>query len=605
MSVLRLALRNLRRNQRRAATTLLAMIVGVAALLLFGGYTRNIRYGLETSFVRSDGQLQLQRRGYFLYGSGDPLAYGIRDYPKLIERLRHDPVLQPLLSMVTPVLAVEGIAGNFSAGVSRTVAGSGVVVHEQNRLREWNDYRFAETGSRLGLSGSANDAVVTGSGVARVLRLCGTAQLPPCEAAVFGAQAMRSASSVQSPVAVALAAARTQPETQATRSASSVHSPVAVALAAAQAQPEAQATRSASSVHSPVAVVLAAARAQPETQATRSASSVHSPVAVALAAAQAQPETQATRSASSVQSPVAVTLAAAQAQPGTAATLAITVAAETAATTEPADIAQLAADASPRPATGTIQGSSPPSARIQLLVANAYGAPNIADLDVIRTEKKAVKELDDTFVQMHLARAQQLVYGGEPPQVTSIVVQLHHTADMALARARIETLVASEALDVLDFRTLHPQYGQVTQMFGAVFGFIALLIATIVLFTVSNTMNMAVLERTAEIGTLRAIGMRRTTLMRMFVLEGLLLGLTGAGLGALVALLGATLVNHTGLYWVPPGQLDPVALRIRIWGENAMIWRVCAGMVVVAVLSSCWPAARAARLKIVTALHFA
>ncbi|WP_246184344.1 ABC transporter permease [Paraburkholderia bonniea] len=553
MSVLRLALRNLRRNQRRAATTLLAMIVGVAALLLFGGYTRNIRYGLETSFVRSDGQLQLQRRGYFLYGSGDPLAYGIRDYPKLIERLRHDPVLQPLLSMVTPVLAVEGIAGNFSAGVSRTVAGSGVVVHEQNRLREWNDYRFAETGSRLGLSGSANDAVVTGSGVARVLRLCGTAQLPPCEAAVFGAQAMRSASSVQSPVAVALAAARTQPETQATRSASSVHSPVAVALAAAQAQPEAQATRSASSVHSPVAVALAAA----------------------------------------------------QAQPGTAATLAITVAAETAATTEPADIAQLAADASPRPATGTIQGSSPPSARIQLLVANAYGAPNIADLDVIRTEKKAVKELDDTFVQMHLARAQQLVYGGEPPQVTSIVVQLHHTADMALARARIETLVASEALDVLDFRTLHPQYGQVTQMFGAVFGFIALLIATIVLFTVSNTMNMAVLERTAEIGTLRAIGMRRTTLMRMFVLEGLLLGLTGAGLGALVALLGATLVNHTGLYWVPPGQLDPVALRIRIWGENAMIWRVCAGMVVVAVLSSCWPAARAARLKIVTALHFA
>ena len=45
-------------------------------------------------------------------------------------------------------------------------------------------------------------------------------------------------------------------------------------------------------------------------------------------------------------------------------------------------------------------------------------------------------------------------------------------------------------------------------MFAAIFGFIAVLIGAIVLFTVTNTMSMAVVERTAEIGTLRAIGLQ-------------------------------------------------------------------------------------------------
>ncbi|HDR9844882.1 TPA: ABC transporter permease, partial [Burkholderia multivorans] len=69
-ATLMLALRNLQRNRRRSLTTLLAMIVGVSAILLFGGFSRDITLGLQTDFVQRSGHLQIQRRGYFLYGTG-------------------------------------------------------------------------------------------------------------------------------------------------------------------------------------------------------------------------------------------------------------------------------------------------------------------------------------------------------------------------------------------------------------------------------------------------------------------------------------------------------------------------------------------------------
>ncbi|MDW9237475.1 macB-like periplasmic core domain protein [Burkholderia thailandensis] len=143
-----LAFRNLSRNRRRSSTTLLAMIVGLTAILLFGGYALNIHYGLQTSFVRYGGHLQIQRRDYFLYGSGDPISYGIADYERVIDVVAHDPELSKWTAVVTPVLAVNGIAGNFEAGVSRTVSGSGVVVADQNRMREWNDCGFPGEAAR-------------------------------------------------------------------------------------------------------------------------------------------------------------------------------------------------------------------------------------------------------------------------------------------------------------------------------------------------------------------------------------------------------------------------------------------------------------------------
>ncbi|MBE9608637.1 ABC transporter permease [Chitinilyticum piscinae] len=460
MNAFSLALRNLLRNRRRSLTTLLAMMIGVSAILLFGGYSRNINLGLQTDFVRGSGHLQIQHTDYFLYGSGNPAAYGIADYPRIIATLQNDPVLAPMLTVVTPRLSLGGIAGNFDAGVSRTVFGAGVDIAGQNAMLQWNDYDFPGVAKTSPLTGSRSDAAVIGTGVARVLQLCEPLQVQNCP----GAQR---------------------------RETDGAAAPADITALSAQEQPQA------------------------ERSASRTA--------------------------------------------------------------------------------------------IELLAANAHGAPNVARLNVIKAEAMGVKEYDDMAVQLHLQQAQRLIYGQDAPKVTAIVLQLKHTGQMPAARARLTELLAGPLkgmpLEVHDFATLNPQYGQITGMFAAILGFIAILIGAIVLFTVSNTMSMAVVERTVEIGTLRALGLRRSGIRRLFVCEGALLGAVGALCGIVLALLVAYAVNHSGLTWLPPGNVDPVPLTIRVWGEPAMIGRTALGLMLVATLSAWWPARRAAKLNIVDALR--
>lgn len=461
MNTVSLALRNLLRNRRRSLTTLLAMVIGGVTILVFGGYSRDITYSLQTGYVLRGGHLQVQRKDYFLYGSGNPAAYGIVDYKRVIDAISGDPVLASMVTVVTPTISLGGIAGNFAAGVSRTIIGSGVVVADRNRMRQWNDYRLPLKLPPYSLNGTAEDAVVIGNGVARVLELC-------------------------QPLAVQDCPRRDRP---------------AAAAAGASA---------------------------------------------------------------------------------------------------PADISELAALES-RPV------QSPGEARIELLAANVHGAPNVASLRVIKAEKQGFKELDDMFVGMHLAQAQRLLYGNESPQATAVVVQLAHTSQIPAARKRIAELLAvalkDVPLEVQDFETLNPFYGQAVGMFAAIFGFMAVLIGAIVLFTVGNTMSMAVMERTAEIGTLRAMGLRRSGIRRLFICEGLLLGLIGAAGGVAASIGAAWLINHAGLTWLPPGQVDPVPLTVRVWGEVRMMLGTAIGLALVAVVSAWWPARRAARMLIVNALR--
>jgi len=463
MSTLAIALRNLFRNRRRSLATLFAMMIGAVSILLFGGYVRNIVYGLQTGYVQEGGHLQLQHRDYFLYGSGDPTAYGIADYDQVIDILRKDPVLAPLLTVATPTLEFGGIAGNFAAGVSRTIMASGVVVEDQNAMRRWNDYGFPGAPDVMSLTGTGPDAAVIGTGVARVLRLCAPLRVPDCP----------SPTDKPAPTGAEL----------------------------------------------------------------------------------------------------------------------------------PADVASLTAEDAPTLSSDAANDGT----RIELLAATASGAPNVARLHVAKAEGQGIKELDDIYVSLHLAQAQRLLYGNAAPQATAIALQLHHTGDIPAARARLEELLSTRLkgtpLAVYDFQTLHPYYGQTVGLFTAIFGFIAVLIGAIVLFTVGNTMNAAVVERTVEIGTLRAIGLRRSGIRRLFVCEGILIGVLGAALGVTIALILAGLINHSGLTWTPPGRIEPIHLHVRVWGEVRMLLDTALGLTVVAVISAWWPARRASRLQVVEALR--
>jgi putative ABC transport system permease protein len=240
-----------------------------------------------------------------------------------------------------------------------------------------------------------------------------------------------------------------------------------------------------------------------------------------------------------------------------------------------------------------------------LLAGTTEGAPNIVSLFVREARTQGFKEIDDMYVGMDLAVAQQLLYGGGEHKAVSIVVQLHHTADIARARTLLNQLFARNKLDleVRDFTELQPQYNQIVGLFQAIFAFIAVILGVIVLFTVVNTMSMSVMERINEIGTARAMGVRRKGIRRQFLIEGFLLGGIGATVGIALGIAVAYWFNRAGFRWQPPGQAISVPLlmlTIGVWRLQLAIWL---GLVVTATLAALVPANRAARMKVVDALR--
>jgi putative ABC transport system permease protein len=269
-----------------------------------------------------------------------------------------------------------------------------------------------------------------------------------------------------------------------------------------------------------------------------------------------------------------------------------------------ADIAALAAQVGPA-ASPVATAVGPP--RIELLAATAGGAPNVVSLQVMKAERQGFKEVDEIFLLMQLAQAQRLVYGRAPPRATAIVVQVQRTAQVAQVGQQLQALIARSApqqpLAVLDFRQLNPFFVQTVQMFDTIFAFVFALMAIIVLFTVGHAMSTSVTERTVEIGTVRAMGLRRRGVQRLFVIEGALLGAVGALAGVVAAVVIATVVNALGLTWLPPGSGHPLPLQLMLQGQGTLIAGTALGLFAIAVASAWWPAYRASRLVIVDALR--
>jgi putative ABC transport system permease protein len=257
--------------------------------------------------------------------------------------------------------------------------------------------------------------------------------------------------------------------------------------------------------------------------------------------------------------------------------------------------------------SGLGDASAPQNAtpRIDLMAATAGGAPNVVTLRIARVEKQGSKEMDDGSVVMNLSLAQQLVYGRGEAKVTGIVLQLHRTEDIDAARSRLLALFAANHLnlEVRDYQEINSYLGQTLGFFQSMFSFIAVLIGVVVLFTVSNTMGMSVMERTAEIGTTRALGARRSRIRSQFLLEGALLGVLGATSGVVIAFAAAAAINSSGLSWTPPGDAHPIPLKLYILGAPQITVAVWAVLVVIATLAALVPAHRAARLAIVDALR--
>ncbi|MDD4004932.1 MAG: FtsX-like permease family protein [Elusimicrobiaceae bacterium] len=253
-----------------------------------------------------------------------------------------------------------------------------------------------------------------------------------------------------------------------------------------------------------------------------------------------------------------------------------------------------------------VQSRAPdPRPRIDLIAATQHGAPNVVDFYINKAMTLGIKEQNDSFAGLHLSRAQELLYGRGEKKASGIIIQLKDTRDLARAKKIVAALLAATRpdLEALDYETLNPSYGQAIAMLDTIFAFIAIIMGIIVLFTVANTMSMSVVERTAEIGTLRALGLKQRHIIRMFLTEGVILGAAGATTGVALAFAAAWAINLSKIMWTPPTFARPVMFSVHPALFPLLAPLCWAGLVGLSALSAYLAARHAAKMKITDALR--
>lgn len=189
--------------------------------------------------------------------------------------------------------------------------------------------------------------------------------------------------------------------------------------------------------------------------------------------------------------------------------------------------------------------------QLTLLATTTEGAFNAVDVTVRGIVSSGVTELDRRLVYCDLGTAQRLLV---TERVSNVGVFLDNMDAVEAARQRLRQLpvIHEQGLTVKTWLDLSDVYRSVKSLYDIIFGALGTVITLIVFVVVANAMAMAVVERTREIGALRAMGTLPSQLTRMFGLEALLLGGGGAVLGAVLASLVAGLLVALNLQMPPP-----------------------------------------------------
>jgi putative ABC transport system permease protein len=225
-----------------------------------------------------------------------------------------------------------------------------------------------------------------------------------------------------------------------------------------------------------------------------------------------------------------------------------------------------------------------------------YGAFRIAG--IFETES-SIYDVGTVFVQKHdlLPLLDTLV-------VHEIAVRL--SASDSLSAMMSQLTARYPSLDIASWKDLAPEMKLTSESAVVSMNIFLGIILFALLFGITNTMLMAVLDRTREFGMLMAVGMKRTRIFLMIILETVALSVTG-GIGGI--LLGAVSIEYFSRVGI---DLSIVSAGLSLYGISSMLYPMLPAstyplitvmIIITAIAAAIYPAMKAIRLNPATAIR--
>ncbi len=209
-------------------------------------------------------------------------------------------------------------------------------------------------------------------------------------------------------------------------------------------------------------------------------------------------------------------------------------------------------------------------------------------------------EYDLNLIFSNLKPAQDIL--GLPDQVSAIAIKLDNLY--------LADKVKEELSSALGYKYNLKTWTEANQNFFAALKlekitmFIILtLIILVASFNIISTLIVMVVEKTKDIGVLKATGMNSSGIRKIFTYEGLIIGILGTFLGALTGIILCLLLKKYQFIKLPQDiyYIDKLPVSLQLWPDITLI--VLSAMAIV-LISTLYPANKASQLKPVDALRY-
>lgn len=238
------------------------------------------------------------------------------------------------------------------------------------------------------------------------------------------------------------------------------------------------------------------------------------------------------------------------------------------------------------------------SAVTRLTPAGLQPRPRYTKFNVVGIFSSGWYQYDAKWAYITLAAAQRLTGSDDSAGVirmkVSDIERVKELGDQVLG-------IAGKGFVTTDWQELNrPLFAALQLQHRIIITFFALLII-IAALNIITTLTMMVIEKRRDIAILRAQGAIPSSIRQIFLLQGLIIGIVGAGLGLLLGVMASSLVNHYRLVSIPAEiySISHITLQIRAFD---CIW-VTALAIVICLLATIYPASSAANLAPADALR--
>lgn len=226
--------------------------------------------------------------------------------------------------------------------------------------------------------------------------------------------------------------------------------------------------------------------------------------------------------------------------------------------------------------------------------------PKFKKFEVVGTFRSGMYEYDNQMGYISLASAQDLL--GLAGSVSGLALWVDDPWNADTVAKRLESKLGYP-YTLRDWKGMNARLFSALQLEKTVMALILLLIVLVAAFNIVSSLIMVVADKTREIGILRSMGLTGRRILRVFMLQGLIIGIAGTLLGVVGGLVSNQALNESGLLsHFMPGDVY-IITRIPITVSPLDLAMIVALSILISFTATIYPSKRAARLTPVEAIR--